>query len=94
MTYVYAFYFQLGNYKYYDAMRGQFKVADFYTLEEFSYDDTDTTIGGSSSYVAERFDGYKSSACEMAKDIVLLLDEFLEQLESGYTTEVYGFVPN
>lgn len=94
MTYMYGFYVQFGNYQFYDAMRGQFKVSDFYTLEEFSYNDTDTTIGGSSSYLEERFNGYKSSACAMAKDIVLLLDEFLAQLESGYTTEVYGFVSN
>lgn len=94
MTYSYGYYLQLGDTQYYDIMQGQFKVSDFYNLRELSYSNTSSTIGGSAEYQTERFDGYKSTASNMAKNIMDLLDAFLKEAEFGYGIEVFGFDPS
>ena len=94
LTYGYAYYITIGNTQYFDGIKGQFNVSELYNLNELTYNDSASTIGGSYEYQTERFEGYKAPACAMAQNVISLLDAFLEKNNFGYTTEVYGFNPS
>ncbi len=91
LTYGYMYQITIGNAKYFDGIKGEFNPSKLYDLNELTYNDSASTIGGPQDYQTERFDSYKEPACEMTQNLVSLLNTFLTKADFGYTVEVYGF---
>ena len=72
-------------------MRGYYPTYDLFILEKLDYIETSSTIGNREPYKTERFEGHRETACEMAKDAILLLDTFLYKYGFGYSTADLGF---
>lgn len=92
--YGYSYNLTIGNTTYCDLMWGTFEVSKLYEVDKFIYQKTSSTIGGSATAQAERFNEYGTTAATMSKNIINLLDAFLEKENFGYGVEVFGFTPN